>query len=229
MRDPVTYGDLERAERVGAIVSAGRCHRVGDESDATGTLREHQSCCIGMHVCSVENELHRHPRIFECRNHRPGRAVLDPRHGVEDMSEKAGAVVKCGSGLFDCRFGVSDGDPDAGCNEVIDRLHCTGQLRRDGDLPKGSSGGGQEQVELRSTGIAEVCGVVRPTSRWREKGALEVRAEHTGIALNQVRDDAEVDSGGCERTGDEAHNGPCCAVSAVGEQGRIDRLLPVLE
>ena len=126
--EPVPHADVERAETVVAVVRACRRHGIGDKSHATGRLLEQQPRDIGMHVLAVEDQLQRHPPVFERGHHGSRRAMMDAGHGIEGVRQHARPCIECGTGLLGGGLGMPDRDDHSGVDELRDGVERSGQL-----------------------------------------------------------------------------------------------------
>jgi hypothetical protein len=218
--EAVPHGHVEGPEAVVAVGGPRRGHRVGHEGDAAGCGREDHRRDIRMHMESVEDQLEGDPVVFEGRDHRSRGAVVDARHGVEDVGEEARPAVERGPGELKVGLGVADGHGDAVLHEHVDRLERPVELGREGELAQGAAGGAEQLLDLDGKRVDQELGIVGPAPAGREKRPLEMRTEHERIGGGKIGDHAEALAQPRHRIGHEADHRAGGAMSPVrGESG----------
>ena len=103
---------------------------------------------------------------------RAGLAVVDARHCVEGVGERARAGIEARAGLLVGGVGVADRDGDAHVRGGADVLERAGELGRDGDADRG----GAERAELVEVRRTDAVGVLGALLRHRDVRALQVDA-----------------------------------------------------
>ena len=165
--------DRRRAEPVIAVADPRRRHRVRDEQAPPRLRGEDRPQHRGVQVHAVGDELDV-DRCLEQGTDRSGVAVVQGRHGVEEMGADAGARVDRGPHDVVRRVGVADRDDHAGVGETAYGVEAAGQLGGDRDHADGPLARGEQRVGARSVGRGEQVATVGTRPSGAQPRPLEV-------------------------------------------------------
>ena len=148
----VFHFDVDAAEAVLAVADAGGGDCVGDERDSPGCgVPDHLDDLVGK-VLAVEDHLHDDIVPGECRAGQPGVAVGEGPHCVEEVGDRADAVVECSFGFGSGRVRVPTGDDDTALMQEVDEIERAFELGSEGHL--GNRARIEQSLEESAIGIA---------------------------------------------------------------------------
>jgi hypothetical protein len=111
------------AQLVAARPHALRRHRIGDQRNALRALRAQRELQAGpVAVDPVGDEPHRHAFVAQSGPNRPRGAVIEGRHGVEEVRGLRRPGVDATNEALVARIGVPEADDDAALTEATDAL-----------------------------------------------------------------------------------------------------------
>ena len=133
-RHAVVHGDMLAAEVEFPFAHARPLQRIGDGHEAIGAFGgddggDHR----GVDVYAVAHHFGEDVIVIQRGAHQAGVAVMERRHGVEEMRGMRGARVEAGHGLIVSRRGMAQRGDDAAFGQPGDQFQRAGRLRRQRD------------------------------------------------------------------------------------------------
>ena len=213
---------LRRAEHVVAVARPGRAHRVGHEDEPVGRAGRREAQDVGVEVHAIGDELDAGAGVLEQCEHRPGLAVVQRAHGVEQVRAGRRPGVERPARDGPARVGVAHGGDHAARRQHLDRLDPAVELGGEGHHAHRPAAGVDQPGHLGRVGGAQQGGLMSAAVRGTEPRTLEVDAGQ----LASVDERRQGQHGGLEPVhgvGDEARDERGRAVRPVGgdHRGRV--------
>ena len=183
----LVHAHLLTAEHEGAVADAAGVDRVGDEHGAGDHLR-HQSDQRGVEVAAVVDELTRDIGL-QGGSHQARRAVVQRRHGVEEMGGVVGAGADRGRRLFKGGVGVPHGHDHAPPAQRCDERDRSVELGGKRHHSQPAAGRGDQAVQHRAIRGDDVRRVLGPAAGGGEERALQVGSEHVAARRGPAADE----------------------------------------
>lgn len=130
----------------------------------------------GVDVDAVVDQLDHHPVVREQGQHRPGRAVVQRGHAVEQVGGHPGAGIDGGAGCVVGRVGVTDRGHRPRAHEVSDRVQPPGAFRGEGHHPNVAGAGVEQGIDVLRRGVAQQRRVVGAAVRHGQERSLQMDA-----------------------------------------------------